>query len=113
VAIVYLVLALVGVSGTWYFNIASARAGEDYLAAWFGTAASSSAAVDVIVVAVAACAFIVTEARRQGMTTWVAVALVPVSFLVAIAFTFPLFLAWREWHLDRSARLVEPGGGSR
>lgn len=27
--------------------------------------------------------------------------LVPLSFVVAIAFTFPLFLAWREHHLAR------------
>ena len=100
--VVYLVLALAGASGTWYFNIASARAGEDYLAGWFGTAASSSAAVDVLVVAIAACVFIVNEARRQRMNLWLAAALVPLSFLIAIAFTFPLFLAWRQWHLNRS-----------
>jgi hypothetical protein len=99
--IVYGALALIGAGGTWYFNVVSMRAGEDYLAGWFGTAASSSAAVDVMVVAVAACAFIVLEARRQRMNAWLAAALVPLSFAVAIAFTFPLFLAWRQWHLDR------------
>ncbi|HKJ13067.1 MAG TPA: DUF2834 domain-containing protein [Ornithinimicrobium sp.] len=102
-AIVYLGLALAGAGGTWYFNIASARAGEDYLDGWFATAASTSAAVDLIVVAIAACAFIVVEARRERMSPWGAWALVALSFLVAIAFTFPLFLAWRQWHLDRAA----------
>ena len=87
--IVYGALALIGAGGTWYFNVVSMRAGEDYLAGWFGTAASSSAAVDVMVVAVAACAFIVLEARRQRMNAWLAAALVPLSFAVAIAFTFP------------------------
>ncbi len=99
--IAYAVLALLGGAGTWYFNIQSARAGEDYLAGWFANSASSSAAVDVIVVAVAACIFIVLEARRQRMNPWIAAALVPLSFIVAIAFTFPAFLAWRTWHLDR------------
>ncbi len=27
--------------------------------------------------------------------------LVPLSFLIAAAFTFPLFLAWRQWHVSR------------
>lgn len=99
--VVYAALALLGGVGTWWFNIASMQAGEDYLAGWFASSASSSAAVDVIVVAIVGCLFMVLEARRQGMNIWVAVALVPLSFAVAIAFTFPLFLAWREWHLGR------------
>ena len=106
--IAYAVLALLGGAGTWYFNIQSVRAGEDYLTGWFASSASSSAAVDVIVVAVAACIFIVLEARRQRMNPWIAAALVPLSFFVAIAFTFPAFLAWRTWHLDR----MHPLGGT-
>ncbi len=112
--LVYAALALLGGAGTWYFNIQSSRAGEDYIAGWFESFASSSAAVDVIVVAVAACIFIVLEARRQRMSLVIAGALVPLSFLVAVAFTFPAFLAWRTWHLEhrdrhsqaRSARAV-------
>jgi len=108
--ILYGALALIGAGGTWYFNVVSMRAGEDYLAGWFGTAASSSAAVDLLVVAVAACAFIVIEARRQRMNGWLAAALVPLSFVVAIAFTFPLFLAWRQWHLDRADNAPSTAG---
>ncbi len=100
--LVYLALAVLGAAGTWFFNLRSMAAGEDYLAGWFASAASSSAAVDVLVVAVAACLFMVVEGRRQGMSRWVWL-LVPVSFAVAVAFTFPLFLAWREHHLRRGA----------
>lgn len=108
----YLVLAVIGGAGTWFFNLRSMAAGEDYVAGWFASAASSSAAVDVIVVAFVACMFMVLEGRRLGMSraVWL---LVPLSFVVAIAFTFPLFLAWREHHLLRStdtraAALPEP-----
>lgn len=95
--VVYLVLALVGGVGTWYFNLQPM--GGSYLGGWFVNPASSSAAVDLIVVALAACLFLVLESRRLGMRfAWV---LVPLSFLIAIAFTFPLFLAWRELHLSR------------
>ena len=46
--------------------------------------------------------FYVWEGRRLGWR-W-AVALVPLTFLVALAFTFPLFLALREIGLARAAR---------
>jgi hypothetical protein len=111
--ICYLALALVGAGGTWYFNIASARAGEDYLGAWFASAASSSAAVDLLVVAVAACAFMLLEARRLRMSPWGAAVLVVLSFVVAIAFAFPVFLAWRQWHLARLERAATPRGAQR
>ena len=100
----YLTIAACGLIGTWSFNIASFAADENYFAAWFGSAASSSAAVDVLIAAVAACIFFVIEGRRLGMRhTWV---LIPLTFGIALAFTFPLFLAWREWTLGRSRSAI-------
>lgn len=92
----YLILAVVGAVGTWTFNILSF--GEvDYLAGWFANPASSSAAVDVIVVAIVCCIFFIAEGRRLGTRhVWV---LIPLTFVVAIAFTLPLFLALRERRL--------------
>jgi uncharacterized membrane protein HdeD (DUF308 family) len=94
----YLVLAVVGAAGTWYFNLQ--YEGTDYLGAWFANPASSSAAVDVIVTAVVACLFYVRESRRHGW--WWPLVLVPLTFVVALAFTLPLFLAVREWRLART-----------
>jgi hypothetical protein len=97
----YLILAVAGLVGTWYFNIVSIMANDDYLAGWFANAASSSAAVDILVVAIAASVFFVAEGKRLGMKrTWL---LIPLSGLTALAFTFPLFLAWREVTLRRRA----------
>jgi hypothetical protein len=94
VIVLYLLLAVAGLVATWGFNIASIVAGESYLSAWFATSASSSAAVDVLVTATVACVFYVVEGRRVGMRhAWV---LVPLTFVLALAFTLPLFLAWRE-----------------
>jgi len=104
----YLLLASVGLVGTWYFNLrfGTEGGGQTYLQGWFANAASSSAAVDVIVTAVAACAFYLVEGRRLGMRrVWL---LVPLTFLLALAFTFPLFLALRERALARR----EPRGGA-
>lgn len=101
--VVYALLAVVGATGTWFFNLRSIGAGDPYLADWFANPASSSAAVDVIVVALVVCLFLLVEARRLGMSRWTWL-LVPLTFAVAVAFTFPAFLAWREWHLRRDAR---------
>jgi hypothetical protein len=98
----YLVLSAAGLAGTWYFNLRfAAGSGTSYLGGWFANPASSSVAVDVIVTAIAACGFYVIEGRRLRMGwTWL---LVPLTFLVALAFTFPLFLALRERALLRTA----------
>lgn len=104
-AVAWFALSLAGLAGTWAFNIAfiADPGGLGYLEGWFANAASASAAIDVIVVAVAACLFILVEGARLGWVRWVWV-LVPLSFAVAIAFTLPLFLGVRELALRRRAR---------
>ena len=100
---VYLVLSLVGLVGTWWFNIAFfLGGGSDYLGGWFANAASSSAAVDIIVMAIAACIVMVVEGRRLGFRPLTIGLLVVLSFVIAVAFTFPLFLALRERSLLRA-----------
>ena len=101
-AAVYLVLAVAGLVGTWWFNLSFfASGGTDYLGGWFANAASSSAAVDIIVMAVAACLVIVVEGRRLGFRPLGLAVLVVLSFAVAVSFTFPLFLGLREVRLRR------------
>lgn len=104
----YAVLAVAGLVGTWVFNLRHEGGAGAFVGAVFATPASSSIGVDVLVTAVAAGAFIVVEGRRLGMRwAWV---LVPLSAVTAIAFAFPLFLAWREHHL-RGARAGTAGTG--
>ena len=91
--VTYGVLAVVGLVGTWYFNLT--YTGEaSYLAAWFANAASSSAAVDLLVAFTAGSIFMITEGRRLGMRApWLYVVF---GVVLAFAFTFPLFLLLRE-----------------
>lgn len=101
----FFALSAAGLIATWAFNIAFITgdgAEGGYLAAWFANDASSSAAVDLIVMAVAACVVMLVEGARLGWGRWVWV-LVPLSFLIAVAFTFPLFLGLRELALRRRA----------
>ncbi len=109
--VVYLVLSAVGLVGTWFFNLRFSpdEGAGGYLSAWFANNASSSAAVDVIVVAVAAVIFMIVEGRRLRLRiTWFTVL---ATFPVAVAFTFPLFLAFRHRRLSASAPV--PGGPDR
>jgi len=97
-AVLYLVLSIAGLVGTWTFNALAIVQMRDFLGDLVGSGpAVSSITVDLLVVAVAGSVFVIVEARRIGMRFgWLYVVL---SGLTAFAFTFPLFLAMRQRHL--------------
>lgn len=112
-AAVYLALSVIGLVGTWWFNLAfMSGGGGNYVAAWFANDASSSAAVDIIVAGIAACVLYVAEGRRLGWSVVRIVLLVVLSFVLAVAFTFPLFLALRELDLAKRADPSQRTGSS-
>ena len=94
-ATVYLVLAILGLIGTWTFNVIAIATHRDFVGDWIGSGpAVLSLTIDVLVAATASAVFMVIESRRIGMRfVWVYVVLVP---LIALAFALPLFLAMRE-----------------
>ena len=94
-AIVWLVLAIIGLIGTWTFNTLAIIQLRDFIGDWVNSGpAVSSLTVDLLVVAVAGSILIVVESRRLGMKRpWLYIVL---SGITAFAFTFPLFLAMRE-----------------
>lgn len=96
---VYLAVAAIGLVGTAWFNIRSVLepSGETFFAAWFANPSVSSLSWDLLAVASAASIFIVLEGRRLGIRWYWAY--VVVSFITAVGFTFPLFLAVRERRL--------------
>lgn len=98
-AIVYLSVAAIGLVGTAYFNITGfTSGGGNFFAAWFANPAVSSLSVDLLATASAASIFIIIEGRRLGMRLpWLYVL---GSFVTAVAFVFPLFLAMRERHMS-------------
>lgn len=100
-AVLYLVLAGIGLVGTWTYNVIAILESRDYLGDWFGSGPSvSSLTTDLLVVAIAAVIFMIVEGRRLRMRrVWLYLLAVP---LLALAFAFPLFLAFRERALERS-----------
>jgi hypothetical protein len=106
-AIVFLVLAIAGLIGTWTYNIIAIIEQRDFFGDWFGSGpAVGSLTMDLLIMAVAASVFIVIEGRRLGMKhLW---AYIVFAGLTAIAFTFPLFLANRARRLQQLASEQHP-----
>jgi hypothetical protein len=107
---IYGVLALVGVSLTWYHNIQFSLGGENataaaFVADCFVNHASSSIAFDVTVATVTFLTWSNIEAKRLGMKGWWAIVILTMT--VALAFAFPLFLLLRERKLE-AARAASP-----
>ncbi|MFG6277697.1 DUF2834 domain-containing protein [Microbacterium sp. 5K110] len=102
-AVAFLVLSILGLVGTWTFNILAVVQMADFLGDLVSSGpAVSSITVDLLVVAIAGSIFLLIEGRRVGMRhAWLYVVL---SGLTAFAFTFPLFLAMRERKLTARAR---------
>jgi hypothetical protein len=94
-AAIWLSLAILGLIGTWTFNVLAVIAMRNYIGDWVGSGpAVTSLTIDLLVTAVAASIFMIVEARRLGMRLgWLYV--VGAGF-TALAFTFPLFLSNRE-----------------
>lgn len=90
----YFALAALGLISALTLNGIAILNGEDYGAAWSGSAVDWVLSSDLAIVAIAAVMFMVVESRRLGIPrVWVLIAL---SCVTAMAFTFPLFLAIRE-----------------
>ncbi|WP_022878229.1 DUF2834 domain-containing protein [Microbacterium sp. B19] len=104
-SVAFLVLSILGLVGTWTFNVLAVVQMADFLGDLVTSGpAVSSITVDLLVVAVAGSIFLLVEARRLGMRhAWLYVVL---SGLTAFAFTFPLFLAMRERKLTARRSLA-------
>ncbi len=94
---VYSMMAVAGLLGTGYFNLQALEAGlglADFFTLGFVNPVSSSLTVDLLVACLAFVAWMPFEARRVGMkNAWVYVV---ITFVIAFAFSFPLFLLMRE-----------------
>ena len=93
-AALYLATSAIGLITAWTLNALAVFEEADYLAAWFGSTVDWVLSVDLLVVGAAVAIFMISEARRLGMKrVWLYFLL---SGITAIAFTFPLFMFFRE-----------------
>lgn len=109
-AVVYLVLAIAGLVGTWTWNLIAIAERNDFIGDLTSSGpAVSSITTDLLIVAVAGSILIAVESRRLGMRfAWLYIL---GSALTAFAFTFPLWLAMRERRLTALAAPPQPDAG--
>ena len=92
---IYLALAIAGAVGTWYFNLQIEDLSTFFTAVW-DTPLTSSLMIDLIVAGFTFFVFMWPEGRRLGISPWLLVGLLLVTGMVAFAFSFPLFMFFRE-----------------
>jgi len=102
----FLLLAVVGVCATWYYNIQWMQTTEtpslnDFISKISLNFPSKSIGADIICVVLTFFAWYIPDAIQLKIKYWWI--LIPLTFLVAIAFTFPLYLFMRE----RKLRLIK------
>lgn len=103
---IYLTLAIFGLVMTWYYNLQfMADSGGSFDIAAFVAAGATNAAAkslswDLFIACIAGLTWIYFESKRMGLKFfWVYIIL---SFGVAFAFAFPLFLFVRQGRLERA-----------
>lgn len=108
--IVYAALAAAGLVATWAFNLQlmAETGGFDlgaFIAGGYANPAAASLSNDLLVGVAAFLVWSFVEARRLGMRHWWVY--VVITFGVAFACAFPLFLLFR----DRRLQALEPSAG--
>jgi hypothetical protein len=112
ICVVYSSIAIVALPATWINNIAFMTQANnssmfDFVRAVYINPAAASLTNDLLLVAFAACMFMVLEGRRLGIRyLWLYLVL---SALIAISVTFPLFLLARHLKLasEREVSIAE------
>ena len=102
---IFLILAVLGFVYPWYYNYLYFTTVENAtLITFFQDAqmnyAGQSFGADLTVVMLAFYAFAIPEALRLKIKYWWVI--IPATFLVALAFAFPLFLLMREKALEKT-----------
>lgn len=100
----FLALAILGMCYTWYFNIQYFMNDENASLLNFfkiaeATLPGKSYGADLLVVVLTFFVFMIPESIKLKIKYWWV--LIPLTFLIAVAFTFPLFLYMREHAIEK------------
>ena len=100
----YLFISLLGICYTWYYNLQYFFNYEEASIVHFFELAQSNLAgksfgADLTIVVLTFFIWFINDARKLKVKNWWI--LIPLTFLTAIAFTFPLYLYFRERTLEQ------------
>lgn len=103
---IFLAIAILGLCYTWYYNIQFFLEYETYsIVEFFELAnanfAGKSLGADLTVVVLTFFVWFIPDARKHKVKAWWI--LIPLTFLIAIAFTFPFYLYLRTHTLEKAA----------
>ncbi|WP_299708934.1 DUF2834 domain-containing protein [uncultured Tenacibaculum sp.] len=104
----YLFLAILGMCYTWYYNIQYFQTANDpSFLNFFADAkvnfAGKSLNADLLVVVLTFFAFYIPDAIKLKIKYWWI--LIPLTFIIAVAFTFPLYLYLRTNALEKRSSI--------
>ncbi len=108
--IILLSLAIAGLAATWYFNTLFYLQAEDtsignFIALTKTTLPAKSINADISVVAITFLIWMVHESRKLKIKYWWL--FIPLTLLVALAFSFPLFLMFRERSIRKNRMALQ------
>lgn len=103
----YFVLAIMGLFVTWYFNLQPREI--NFIADLYANSASSSITNDLIVVVIAFLVWSFIETGRLKISYWWWAVCFILTFLIAAAFTVPLYLLLRERRLMTMKKTMGEG----
>lgn len=100
----YLFLAIFGLCYTWYYNIQYFQTATDptffnFFAEAKSNFAGKSLSADLLVVVLTFFAFYIPDAIKLKIKFWWI--LIPLTFIIAVAFTFPLYLYIRTKTIEK------------
>jgi len=101
---IFLIISIIGISYTWFYNIQYFMTYEEASLVHFFELAQSNFAgksfgADLTVVVLTFFVWFIPDARKLKVKAWWII--IPLTFLIAVAFSFPFYLYLRELALDR------------
>ena len=100
---IYLILAFLGITLTWYFNIQFYLTEENtsllhFIEQTTTTFPAKSINADISIVVLTFLVWMIYESLKLKIKLWWLI--IPLTFLIAIAFSFPLFLYMRANRIE-------------
>ena len=101
---IFLVISIIGIFYTWFYNIQYFITYEEASLVHFFELAQSNFAgksfgADLTVVVLTFFVWFIPDARKLKVKAWWVI--IPLTFLIAVAFSFPLYLYLRELALEK------------
>jgi hypothetical protein len=103
---IFLFISIIGICYTWFYNIQYFMSYEDASLFHFFELAQSNFAgksfgADLSVVVLTFFVWFIPDARKLKIKAWWVI--IPLTFLIAVAFSFPFYLYLRERTLEKKA----------